>query len=214
VLAFLASREADESASTSGATLAHMGQEQAEDVLAGGPQGPPLRERLSRRWPRRNAVVIALLLGVGIGASGTHLWHSRSGGGEAKPDIHLGATLSLAYRYDEQAIAVLTIHNLDDDLVTLHGAELRFEGLRVVDDVWDSVDDVWDSSPDQSVAVLANDSSSVVTQLRLDCSEDIGRFGQVDFSAAVYGEPPERMTDRDVPVSPSLRNFHEDICSG
>jgi hypothetical protein len=184
-----------------------MGQEQAEEVLVGGPEGPRLRERLSQRWPQRDAVVIALLLGIGIGVFGTHVWQNRSGGSEGQPDIHLAATLSRAYRYHEQAVAMLVIYNLDaDDLVTLHGVELRVAGLRVIGDAWDSV-------PGPPVAVLANDSYDVVTQLRMDCSEDIGRFGQVVFSAAEDDESPERVKDLDTPVPRALRNIHEDICS-
>jgi hypothetical protein len=185
-----------------------MGQEQAEEVLVGGPQGPRLLERLSRRWPRRDAVVIALLLGVVIGAFGTHLWHSRSGGSEGEPDIRLAASLSLAYRYHDQAGAIITVYNLDaDELVTLRGVELRVAGLRVIGDAWDS-------SPGPPVAVLANGSHDVVTQLRMDCTEDIGRFGQVVFSAAADDESPESVSDLDTPVAQALRNIHENICSG
>jgi hypothetical protein len=185
-----------------------MGQEQAEEVLVGGPQGPRLRERLSRRWRHRDAVVISLLLGIGIGAFGTHLWHNRSSGSEGQSDIHLAATLSLVNRYHEQVVATLTIYNLDaDDLVTLHGLELRVAGLRVIGDAWDS-------SPGPPVAVLANASHDVVTQLRMDCSEDAGRFGQVIFSATAGDESPERVTDSDTPVAPALQNIHERMCRG
>jgi len=185
-----------------------MGQEQADEVLVGGPQGPRLRERLSRRWPQREAVAIALVLGIGIGAFGTHLWQNRSGGSESQPDIHLAANLSLDYRYHEQAMATLTIYNLDaDDRVTLLGLELSVAGLRVVGDTWDS-------APSPPVAVLANGSHDLVTRLRMDCSEDIGRFGQIVVSATADDESPERVSDLDTPVAQALQNVHENICSG
>lgn len=185
-----------------------MGQQQAEEVLVGGPQRPRLRERFSRRWSQRSAVAIALLLGVGIGAFGTHLWHNRSGASEGQTDLHLAASLSLTYRYHEKAVAVLSIYNLDaDDLVTVHGVELRVAGLRVIGDAWDS-------SPGPPVAILANASHDVVTQLRMDCSEGAGRFGQVVISAAEGDDSPERVSDLDTPVAPALRNIHEDICRG
>jgi hypothetical protein len=185
-----------------------MGQQQAEEVLVGGPQGPRLRDRLSRRWSQRSAVVIALLLGLGIGAVGPHLWHSRSSGSEGHPDLHLAATLSLAYRYHERAVAKLTIYNLaDDDLVTVHGVELRVAGLRVIGDAWDST-----TYP--PLALPASNSHVVVTQLRMDCSEHTGHFGQAVFSATADDESSERVSDVDTPVAPALRNVHEDICSG
>jgi hypothetical protein len=185
---------------------AGMGQQQAEEILVGGPQGPRLRDRFSRYWTQRRALAIALLLGIGIGAFGTHLWHSRSSASEGQPGTHLAATLSQAYRYHEEAVAILTIYNLDaDDLVTIHGVELRVAGLRVVGDAWDSV-------PGPPVAVLANDSYEVVTQLRMDCSEDVGDSGRVVFSAAADDESSERVSDGDLLLASTLRNIHEDIC--
>jgi hypothetical protein len=185
-----------------------MGQEQAEDVLVGGAQGPPLRDRLSPQWRRRVALFVALLLGIGIGALGTHLWHVRSGGGNGQPEFHLAATVSLAYRFNDQAMAVLDIHNLSDDPVIIHGMVIRLYSLRVIDNVWDS-------SPYPPVAVGGNHSHSVLTQLSADCSEQVGRrLGRAVYLASDNGESPERITDRLVRVSSDLRSFHDDVCGG
>ena len=128
-----------------------MGQDPIEEVLVGGPQGLRLRERFSRRWRQRDAVAIALLLGMSIGAFGAILWNDRSNGAEGQ-DVHLAASLSLAYRYHEQAVAVLTIYNLDtEDPVTVHGVDVNVAGFRVIGEAWDS-------SPGPPVAVLANSS--------------------------------------------------------